>query len=86
MVLRMEDKLWVEDTRNHPAEAVEQVRQLLAAGAEAYADPHRCNFYELQNGSKVYYVHVSPVTGKVLLLGVWSTPTAVEGAQESAAD
>lgn len=85
MVLRMEDNLWVEGTRNHPAEVVEQVRRLLTAGAEAHADPHRRNFYELQNGSKVYYVHVSPVTGKVLLLGVWPKQAQPERAHAGAA-
>ena len=73
MVLQVEQqRLTVEDVRNHPAEAVENLRALLAAGAVAQPDPHRKDFFEVQNGTKVYYVHVAPTTGKVLLLGIWS--------------
>ncbi len=77
MVLQLRDsRLAVEDARNHPAEAVKNLRALLNAGAVALPDPHRKNFYEVQNGSKVYYIHHSPLTGRVLLLGIW--PKAAE--------
>ncbi len=76
MVLQVEEKaLVVEDVRKHPAGTVETLRALLAAGAVAQPDPHRKNFFEVQNGSKVYFVHVSPVTRKVMLLGMWSKET-----------
>jgi hypothetical protein len=44
---------------------------LLASGAPAHPDPHRVGFYEVQNHSQVFYIHVSPVNGKVLLLATW---------------
>jgi len=69
-------RMLVEDARNHPAEAVENLRALLNAGAVALPDPRRKNFYEVQNGSEVYYIHHSPLTGRVLLLGIW--PKAAE--------
>lgn len=84
MVLQVEQqRLTVENVRNHPAEAVENLRALLAAGAVAQPDPHRKDFFEVQNGTKIYYVHVAPATGKVLLLGIW--PKREEN-HDSAAD
>ncbi|MDA2914221.1 MAG: hypothetical protein V3R29_03525 [Candidatus Acidoferrales bacterium] len=69
MVLRMNKKLAIDNVRNYPAETVEQLRRLLAAGALAHADPHRDNFYELENGSRAFYIHV--YGDKVLLLAAW---------------
>jgi hypothetical protein len=82
MVLRLNQQQNIEDLRNHPVEVVEKLRELLAAGAPAQPDPHRKDFYEVEDGSLVFYVHISPLNGKVLLLATWSkdekpaTPTA----------
>ncbi|MCH8947531.1 MAG: hypothetical protein IH789_07860 [Acidobacteria bacterium] len=75
MVLRREKNLTIEDLRNHPAETIEKLRGLLTAGALAHADPRRPDFYELENGSQVFYIHVSPTNGKVLLLATWPKET-----------
>lgn len=71
MVLRMNGNLRIENLRNYPAETVESLRALLAAGTSAHPDPHRNNFYELVNGARVFYIHIPPVGGKVLLLATW---------------
>lgn len=71
MVLRLNQEADIENLRAYPAETVEQVRQLLAAGAPARPDPRRKDFYELENGCRVYYIHISPINGKVLLLASW---------------
>jgi len=71
MVLRLAQRPIIEDLRNHSAETVENLRELLASGAPAHPDPHRAGFYEVQNHSQVFYIHVSPVNGKVLLLATW---------------
>lgn len=71
MVLRIEKNIKIEDLRHHPAEVVEKLQALLAAGAVAHEDPHRDSFYEIESNGRVYYICVSPVTGKVLLLGTW---------------
>ncbi len=71
MVLRLTQRPNIEDLRNHPAETVEKLRELLAAGAPARPDPHRKDFYEVENGSRVFYIHISPLNGKVLLLATW---------------
>lgn len=75
MTLRMNDALIIENLRNYPAETVAQLRSLLQAGASAQMDPHRENFYELENGARVFYIHVSPVSGKVWLLACWPKET-----------
>ena len=71
MVLRLDQDLTIENTRRHPEEEVQMLRGLLASGAKVSADPHRAHFYELENGTRVFYFHVSPVTGHVLLLASW---------------
>ncbi len=71
MVLRLNQRPNIEDLRNHPAETVEKLRELLASGAPAQPDPRRKDFYEVENGSRVFYIHISPLNGKVLLLATW---------------
>ena len=80
MVLRISENLTIDNLRQYPEETVEKLRALLAAGALAQADPRRQNFYELENGSRVFYIHVSPRGGKVMLLGTWlqASPAAAD--------
>ncbi len=70
MVLKLNGKLMIENLQNYPAETVEKLRALLAQGAEAHPDPSRKNFYDLVNGTQVFFVHIAP-KGKVLLLASW---------------
>jgi hypothetical protein len=70
MVLRLNQNANIEDLRNYPAETLEQLRILLAEGAKARVDPRRKNFYEVEDSSRVFYLHICP-SGKVLLLAVW---------------
>jgi len=71
MRLRLEKEPVIENVTKHSAETVEKLRAMLKAGAPADPDPRRRNFYELENCSKIYYIHLSPTTGKVMLLAVW---------------
>lgn len=71
MGMVLERELEIEDLRKHPAEAVNVLRDLLSGGAELMPDPKRTGFYELHHESTVYYIHVSPVTGKIILLATW---------------
>jgi len=71
MVLQLNQLPIIEDIRKHPAEVVDNLRALLASGAPAKPDPHRGNFFEVENCCRVYYIHIAPVTGKVYLLGTW---------------
>jgi hypothetical protein len=65
----------VEDARNHPAETVLALKDILSEGATIIPDPKRRGFYEVQGESIVYYIHVSPVSGNVLLLATWPNET-----------
>ncbi len=71
MVLRSNQPS-IEDLRNHPPETVARLRELLAAGAPTRPDPQRKDFYELEDGLRIFYVHISPLNGKVLLLATWA--------------
>ena len=84
MVMRYERELQIEDLRNHPVEMVSILRKLLAGGARVEPDPKRPGFYEVESGATVYYIHVSPVTGKILLLAAWPSETAAVGAAQAA--
>jgi hypothetical protein len=71
MGMVLERELEIEDLRNHPVKTVDVLRDLLLGGAELMPDPKRAGFYELRHESTVYYIHVSPVTGKIILLATW---------------
>ncbi|MGH9775941.1 MAG: hypothetical protein ACRD50_13450 [Candidatus Acidiferrales bacterium] len=69
--MKLTRNLKIEDPRNHPAETVAKLRELLEAGARVHPDPKRANFFELEHGPDVFYIHVSPVNGNVVLLATW---------------
>ena len=71
MMLRMKNNLTINSVRTRPAETLRELRSLLSDGAEARPDLSRRNFYELDGGARVFYIHVSPATRRVTLLAVW---------------
>ena len=71
MVLQLNERLTIENLRNYPSETVENLRGLLENGALAHADPRHENFYEVENGRRIFYVYLSPASGKVILLATW---------------
>jgi hypothetical protein len=80
MVMQLEHERNIEDLGKHTTESVDRLRQLLAGGAQVYPDPKRPDFYEVESGSDVYYIHISPVTGKIFLLATWKADFAAESA------
>lgn len=76
MVLRLNNNLTIENPIHVPAESVERLRRLLCSGATAHVDAHRENFYEIENGGRIYWIHVSPISGHVVLLATWEAPMA----------
>ena len=74
MTIKLNGTPTIENLGKYSAESVEKLRQLLASGAPAEPDTHRKDFYELQNGKSVYWIHISPVNGHVVLLAIWQTP------------
>jgi len=71
MLLRMQEGTRIENPRNYEADAVEDLRVLLASGGEAQRDPRREYFYQLEDNNSAYYIHISPITGNVVLLAKW---------------
>lgn len=73
MIIRLKKNARIESLQKHPEAAVSDLRALLSAGAVAHADPRRNHFYEIEDGSRVFYIHLCP-NGKVLLLAIWKRP------------
>jgi streptogramin lyase len=70
MILKLNGNTGIDNLRNYPADIVAKLRALLAAGARAYPDPKRKEFYDVENGSRMFYIHIS-TTGSVWLLASW---------------
>ncbi|HEY4709893.1 MAG TPA: hypothetical protein VIH46_06965 [Candidatus Acidoferrales bacterium] len=79
MVTNLSGKAQIEDLGNHSTETVAALQGLLARGASTIADPKRSGFYEIESDLVVYYIHVSPVTGNVLLLATWQNEAVSAG-------
>ncbi|MCL4522478.1 MAG: hypothetical protein M1453_02645 [Acidobacteria bacterium] len=80
MTIKLNETPTIENLGKYPAESVEKLRQLLANGAPAKLDTHRKDFYELRNGKHVYWIHISPVNGHVVLLAIWQKPSVAAAA------
>ena len=61
----------IENPREYESAAVENLRLLLEGGSLVQRDPQRENFYEIEGNGETYFIHVSPVTGNVMLLAKW---------------
>jgi hypothetical protein len=61
----------VDNLRNYPAEIIKELEELLLWGRSALPDPKRKGFYDLENYERTFYIHISPITGKVGLLATW---------------
>jgi hypothetical protein len=81
MLLRLDYDPIIDNPRNCRAEAVEELRRLLTQGAPATLDPHRRGFYDVEDGERVFYVHLAP-NGTVWLLATWVKSQAVTPAHE----
>ena len=74
MLLRLNGEPRIEDLRNHSVDSVKTLRTLLRDGVLARPDPRRRNFYEVEDATRVFYIHITP-RGRVLLLAIWSKDT-----------
>ncbi|MBZ5643927.1 MAG: hypothetical protein LAO19_14290 [Acidobacteriia bacterium] len=72
MVFQITEIADIENPREYASREVECLRHLLVAGSPAECDPRREHFYNLQDGDSTYYIHISPITGRVMLLAKWS--------------
>jgi hypothetical protein len=75
MVSNAVDVPRIETLRAYSAQTINALSDLITSGAPARPDPRRAGFYEIESASEVFYVHISPVNGRVLLIGVWHRTT-----------
>ena len=76
----------IENPRNYLASIVGQLKERLVSGVHACPDPKRKNFYDIENGIHIYFIHLSPRTGEVMLLARWlsrSLPLDVQRFEEA---
>jgi len=71
MFLRMKRLPGVDNLRNYPAEIVKELEELLLWGGPAAPDLKRKGFYDLENYERTFYIQISSLTGKVVLLATW---------------
>jgi hypothetical protein len=71
IMIQVKEGARIENPRKYEPGAVEHLRHLLEAGSPAQCDPYRENFYEIESNSETYYIHISPVSGNVVLLAKW---------------
>jgi hypothetical protein len=74
MLLQMNPLPVVDNPRNYAPEIVKELEQALLAGGRAVPDPKRKGFYDLHNDERTFFIQVSPITGRVLLLATWRRP------------
>lgn len=72
MILRFSETPLIDNLRNYPEHLVARLGALLQAGAAAQPDPRRKGFYDVADGDRVFFIHLSPVSGKVWLLASWA--------------
>jgi hypothetical protein len=70
-MIQVKEGARIENPREYEPGAVEQLRHLLQSGSPVKRDPQRKNFYEVESSRETYYIHISPVTGNVVLLAKW---------------
>ena len=71
MFLRMKQLPGVDNLRKYPAEIIKGLEELLLSGGSALPDPKRKGFYDLKNHERTFFIQISSVTGRVVLLATW---------------
>jgi hypothetical protein len=84
MRMNFGEVLAIEDLGNHSPATVIGLGILLADTVNVTPDSKRRNFYEVEDASSVYYIHVSPVCGTVFLLATWEKQVASRAQVEMA--
>jgi hypothetical protein len=71
MKMNFGEVLDIEDLGKHSAATVIRLGIVLAGAVNITPDAKRKNFYEVEGGSTVYYIYISPVTRTVSLIATW---------------
>ncbi len=71
MFLRMKQLPGVDNLRNYPADNVRELEEVLLSGGSASPDPKRKDFYDLESRERTFFIQISSITGRVVLLATW---------------
>jgi hypothetical protein len=71
MLIRLNFRPAIDNIHHYPQNIVERLATLLTEGAVAAADTRRKGFYDVTDGDRAFFIHISPVSGKVFLLASW---------------
>jgi hypothetical protein len=71
MFLQMKQLPGVDNLRNYPAENIKELEELLLSGGPALPDPKRKGFYDLETHKRTFFIQISSITGRVVLLATW---------------
>jgi len=77
MLIRLNHKPAIDNIHKYPQSIVDRLSTLLTDGAVADADPRRKGFYDVTDGDRTFFIHISPVSGKVFLLASWRVEPAL---------
>jgi hypothetical protein len=84
MLIRLNHKPVIDNLRNYPRDIVDRLAAALRDGAVAEADPRRKGFYDVSDGDRSFFIHISPVSGHVWLLASWLACPAAPPARYAA--
>ena len=70
--LKIAAQFKIEDPRGHSPETLRHLREALVSEAPVNPDARRPNFFEVEAGDQVFYIHISPLTQGITLLATWA--------------
>ena len=70
-MIQIREETTIENPRAYDSSLVTRLRGLLSAGVAAQPDRRRKHFYEIDVDDETCYIHISPVSGDVVLLARW---------------
>ena len=89
MFLQMKQLSGVDNPRNYPAKNIKELEQLLRCGVSASPDPKRKGFYDLETYERTFFIQISSITGRIVLLATWlrsQRPVEYTGRAKAATD
>jgi len=74
MLLQFKQLPGIDNLRNYPVEIIKGLEDLLLSGGAALPDPKRKGFYDVESRERRYFIQISSITGRVVLLATWFRP------------
>jgi hypothetical protein len=82
--IQLHGPISVDAMASTPRNVLDRLRELLAAGVDAFPDDHRPNFYTVRDQNRRIYFYISPVSAKVWVLESHLAGAATAAAQSAA--